>query len=118
MTLVLSLILLPFLAGLLLLGVNAEWPRRAVVVTVITAICAGSIALACLPAPLVLGDLPVSRHGIDLGITVAELLMGIYIVFVGLRARHFLIVALMLAQGGVMGWFEWAGTINVITQPA
>ena len=29
-----------------------------------------------------------------------EALMGLYILYVGVRARHYLIVALMLAQGG------------------
>jgi ech hydrogenase subunit A len=54
-----------------------------------------------------LGELPVSRHGINLGMMAVEALMGLYILYVGVRARHYLIVALMLAQGAVMGWFEW-----------
>jgi ech hydrogenase subunit A len=107
MTLVLALVLVPFLAGLVLLCLRAELPRRLVVVTVTAAVCAGSIALACLPAPLVLGELPVSRHAINLGMMAVEALMGLYILYVGVRARHFLIVTLMLAQGAVMGWFEW-----------
>ena len=75
--------------------------------TVTTAVCAGCIALACLPAPLNLAQLPVSRHWVNLGMMVIEALMGLYILYVGMRARHFMIVALMLAQGAVMGWFEW-----------
>ena len=55
MTLVFSLVLVPFLAGLVLLCLRAELPRRLVVVTVTAAVCAGSIALACLPAPVVWG---------------------------------------------------------------
>ena len=107
MTLVLALVLVPFLAGLVLLDLRAEWPRRMVVVVVTTAVCAGCIALAWLPAPVDLGELPVSRHAINLVMMVVEALMGLYILYVGARSRQFLIVALMLAQGVVMGWFEW-----------
>lgn len=109
MTLVLALVLLPFLAGLVLLCLRAELPRRWLVVTVTAAVCAGSIALACQPAPMDLGELPVSRHALNLGMVIVEALMGLYILYVGVRARHFLIVALMLAQGAVMGWFESLG---------
>ena len=105
MTLVLALVLVPLLAGLVLLCLRAELPRRITVVTVTAAVCAGSIALACQPAPMVLGELPVSRHGIHLGMMAAEALMGLYILWVGARARQYLIVALMLAQAAVMGWF-------------
>ena len=34
--------------------------------------------------------------------------MGLYVIYVGLRARRLLIVALMLAQAGLMFWLEWA----------
>ena len=113
MTLVLILVLAPFLAGLLLFFLRAEWPRRVVVATVTTAVCAASIALACLPAPLNLAQLPVNWHQLDLGMIVVEALMGLYVLYVGARARHFLIVALMLAQGAVMGWFQWSAGADV-----
>ena len=106
MTLILALVLVPFLAGLILLGLRAEWLRRGVVVMMVAGVCAGCIALACQPAPVILGELPVSRHGVNLGMTAIEALMGLYILWVGVRSRHFLIVALMLAQGAVMVWFE------------
>jgi ech hydrogenase subunit A len=118
MTLVLSLVLVPFLAGLVLFCLRAEWPRRFVVVTVTAAVCVGSVALACLPAPVALGELPVSRHGIHLGMMAVEVLMGLYILYVGVRARHYLIVALMLAQGAVMGWFEWLAGADANTGQA
>ena len=107
MTLVLGLVLIPFLAGLVLLCLRADLPRRVVVVGVTVAVCAGSIALACVAAPVNLEGLPVSRHGIHLGMIVIEALMGLYVVYVGVRSRHYLIVSLMVAQGAVMGWFEW-----------
>jgi len=106
MMLVLALVLVPCLAGVILFCLRAERPRRTVVVAVTLAVCAGCVALACRP-PLDLGELPVSRHAINLGMTAIEALMGLYILYVGVRARHFLIVALMLAQGAVVGWFEW-----------
>jgi hypothetical protein len=56
MTLVLALVLVPFLAGLVLFCLRAEWPRRLVVVTVTAAVCVGSVALACLPAPWLWGN--------------------------------------------------------------
>jgi ech hydrogenase subunit A len=118
MTLVLALVLVPLLAGLVLLCLRAELPRRIVVATVTTAVCVGSIALACLPAPVALAELPVSRHGINLVMMVVEALMGLYILYVGVRARHLLIVALMLAQGAVMGWLEWTAGADVNTSPA
>ncbi len=118
MTLVLSLVLVPFLAGLLLFFLRADWPRRIVVLAIVTAVCAGSIVLACRPAPMALAQLPVSRHGIHLGMLAIEALMGLYIFYVGARAKHWLIVALMLAQGAVMGWFEWSAGAAVIDGPA
>ncbi len=113
MTLVLTLVLAPFLAGLVLLWLRAELPRRIVVVSVTAAVCVGSIALACQPAPMDLAELPVSRHLLHLCMMAAEALMGLYVLYVGVRARHYLIVALMLAQAGVMGWFEWLASGEV-----
>jgi len=76
------------------------------VVLVTATVYVGSIALASQPAPMDLGDLPLGRHGIHEGMMIVELLMGVYILYVGVRARHFLIVALMLGQGAVMAWLE------------
>ena len=77
----------------------------------------GCVALACLPA-LNLGELPVSRHAVNLGMMAVEAVMGLYILYVGVRARHFLIVALMLAQAGLMGWFEWTAGPEASPAPA
>jgi ech hydrogenase subunit A len=117
MTLVLALVLVPLLAGLVLLCLRADLPRRLVVVAVTGAVCVGCVALACLPA-LNLGELPVSRHAVNLGMMAVEAVMGLYILYVGVRARHFLIVALMLAQAGLMGWFEWTAGPEASPAPA
>jgi len=58
--------------------------------------------------PDAVAGLPFDRHWLDLGILAAELAMGLYVLYVGVRARHPLIVALMLAQGGLMAWFEFS----------
>ena len=39
--------------------------------------------------------------------------MGLYVIYVGLRARRPLIVALMLAQAGLMAWLEMRSRLGV-----
>jgi ech hydrogenase subunit A len=106
MTLVLTLILTPLAAGLGLLGLRPDLPRRILVSGVTLAVCCGSVVLALLPTPLELGHLPVSAHAINLGMLLVELAMSLFILYVGLRAKHWLIVLLTLAQAGLMVWFE------------
>jgi ech hydrogenase subunit A len=105
-TLVLTLILVPLAAGLGLLCLKPDLPRKILVSGVTLAVCCGSVALALMPTPLHLGDLPVSAHAINLGMLLVEMVMGLYIIYVGLRAKHPLIVLLALAQAGLMVWFE------------
>jgi ech hydrogenase subunit A len=77
-------------------------------VSVVTlAVCCGSVALARLPTPLNLGELPWSQHGINLGMLLVEMAMSLFIIFVGVRAKNPLIVLLTLAQAGLMVWFEF-----------
>jgi ech hydrogenase subunit A len=104
--LVLTLILVPLVAGLLLLCLKPDLPRKILVSIVTLAVCCGSVALARLPMPLNLGELPWSRHGINLGMLLVEIVMGLYIIYVGVRAKHPLIALLALAQAGLMVWFE------------
>ena len=106
MTLVLTLILLPLAAGLLLLCLKPNLPRQILVSAVVLAVCCGCAALALQPAPLKLGDLPVSQHGINLCLFLVEVAMSLFILYVGIRAKHALIVLLTLAQAGLMVWFE------------
>ncbi len=70
------------------------------------AVCAGSLALATLPAPLDLAGGGLNQHWLNWGILCVELAMGLYIISVGLRAKHASIVLLAVAQMGVMLWFE------------
>ena len=87
MTLVLCLVLVPFLAGWFCFACGLSGRAASWWLTVTAAVCAGSVALACLPAPMTLGELPVSRHGINLGMMAVEALMGLYILYVGVRAQ-------------------------------
>jgi len=81
--------------------------RQILVSVVVLAVCCGSVALALLPSPLNLGELPWSQHGINLGMLLVEMAMSLFIIFVGVRAKNPLIVLLTLAQAGLMVWFEF-----------
>ena len=70
------------------------------------AVCAGTLALATLPTPLDFAGISTHHEWITWGILCVEIAMSLYIIYVGLRAKHALIVLLALAQAGVMVWFE------------
>jgi ech hydrogenase subunit A len=77
------------------------------VVSVVTlAVCCGSVALATLPLPIDLSHLPTNLHSLNMGMLLVEIAMSLFIVYVGVRAKHLLIVLLALAQGALMVWFE------------
>jgi len=101
------MILGPFAAGAGLLCFRLDKARRILVVAVTAALCCGALALIGLPAPVGLGGFPLATHHLDLFMQVIEAGMGLYVLYVGWRARHALIMALMLAQAGLMFWFEW-----------
>jgi ech hydrogenase subunit A len=104
--LVLTLILLPLAAGLLLLCLKPNLPRKILVSGVTLAVCCGSVALAALPTPINLAGLSLNYHSINMGMLLVEIAMGLYIIYVGVRAKHPLIVGLALAQAGLIVWFE------------
>ncbi len=107
MTLILTLILLPLATGLVLLGLKPNLPRQILVSAVVLAVCCGSVVLALMPAPLNLGDLPVSQHSIGQIMFLVEIAMSLFILYVGIRAKHLLIVLLTLVTTGLMVWFEF-----------
>ena len=113
MTLVLTLILLPLAAGLGLLCLKPDFPRKILVTGTILAVCYGSIVLATLPTPVDLSGLSLNYHWINLGMLLVEIAMGIYIIYVGVRAKHPLIVGLALAQAGLIVWFELTAGAHV-----
>lgn len=106
MTLVLALILFPFAVGGALLCLRPDGLRKILVVGALLAVGGLSAALALAPAALNLNELPVSTHAINLGMLVVEIAMSLYLIYVGVRAKHPLIVLLVLAQAGLMVWFE------------
>jgi len=100
------MILGPLAAGAGLACLKPERLRRLLVASVTLAVAGGALALARLPAP---GDLAgFHHHALNLAMSVVEAGMGLYVIYVGSRARRPLIVALMLAQAGLLGWLEWA----------
>jgi ech hydrogenase subunit A len=108
MTLVLALILVPFAAGLILLCLRPDAPRKVVVWATILAVGCGTVALSLAPTPVDLTHLPVNVHWVNLAMLIVELAMSLFILYVGVRAKHPLIVLLTLAQAGLMTWFELA----------
>ncbi|MGO8699383.1 MAG: NADH-quinone oxidoreductase subunit L [Limisphaerales bacterium] len=116
MTIVSILVLVPFLAGLLLFLFEFELPRRVVVVATILVVCAAAVALAMQTGPLDLTGLRWER--LDGLMLAAEVGMGLYVLYVGARARNYLVLALMLAQAALMGFLEWStgGRIEVTRQ--
>src|ERR1035438_6686025 len=104
--LVLTLILVPLATGLVLLCLKPDLPRKILVSGVTLAVCCGSVALALLLTPVDLSGLSLNPHWINLGMQFVEIGMSIFIVYVGARAKRPLIVALALAQAGLMVWFE------------
>ena len=107
MTLIPTLILGPFAVGAGLLCLRFGKLRSILVGIVTAAVCCGTLALVTLPAPTDLSGFPLDHHYFNLLMLLIEAGMGLYVVYVGLRARHPLIVALMVAQAGLMFWFEF-----------
>ena len=105
MILILALILVPLAAGLMLLGLP-ELPRKVLVSLVTLAVCCGTVFLATLPTPVDLSGLRLNPYWINLVMQFVEIGMSIFIIYVGARAKRPLIVALALAQAGLMVWFE------------
>jgi ech hydrogenase subunit A len=105
-TLVLALILAPLATGLGLLCLKSDLPRKISVTGITLGVCYASVVLATRPTPLDLSELSLNYHWINLGMLLVEIAMGLYIIYVGVRAKHPLIVLLALAQAGLMVWFE------------
>ena len=101
------MILGPIAAGVGLIWVKPDQFRKILVSGVTLLVVACVVALGSLPLP-VAGDSPsFEPHWLNTLMLVVEAGMGLYVVYVGLRARRPLIVALMLAQAGLMAWLEW-----------
>jgi ech hydrogenase subunit A len=98
------MILGPLAAGVGLLSLRPDFLRRILVVTVTLAVCVGALALAQLPVPL--QGFEINEKLVNPVMMGLEALMGLYILYVGIRARRPLIIAMILVQTGVMAWLE------------
>lgn len=105
MTVVSALVLLPLVAGMLLLVVHPERVRKLIVGATVIIVAGLSLWLTCHSAP---GGLPTTRydHAANLAMLLAETAMGVYVVYVGVVSRQWLIALLILAQAVLMTWFE------------
>jgi ech hydrogenase subunit A len=99
------MILAPFAAGAGLLCLRPEHLRRIVVVVITLAVGCCALAVARLPMPAGLAGF--NHHWLNHGMALAEIAMSVFVAYVGVRARRPVIVALILAQAGLMAWFEW-----------
>lgn len=100
------MILGPLAAGVGLLCFRAGPLRRAWVVAATVAVAGCAVILARAAFPAGLAGSPWDHHSVALLMVLGEIGMAAYVVFVGIRARKALIVALMLAQVGLLLWFE------------
>jgi ech hydrogenase subunit A len=107
-TLVPTIIFAPFAAGVGLLCLRPDYLRRVVVAAVAFAVACATLALVGLPAPGEPSGSATAYHWVNRLMMVTEIGMAGYVVYVGWRARQWLIVLLMLAQAGLMGWLEMA----------
>jgi ech hydrogenase subunit A len=112
------MILGPIATGAGLLWLKPDQFRKILVGGIALIVCGCVLALAALPLPAALEALPPNLHWLNLAMMIIEGGMGLYVIYVGLRARRPLIVALMLAQAGLMLWLELAhGSSLKVAQP-
>jgi ech hydrogenase subunit A len=103
------MILGPIATGAGLLCLKPDQFRKILVSGITLLVCGGVLTLAAFPLPVAWeAGLLLNHHWLSTAMMVIEGGMGLYVVYVGLRARRPLIVALMLAQAGLMAWLEWA----------
>jgi ech hydrogenase subunit A len=104
MTLVPTMIVGPLAVGVGLLCLRPDFLRRILVIAVTIAVCIGALALAR-QSPLP-DSFPLNESMVNTVMMVLEGLMGLYILYVGIRSRRPLIIAMILAQTGIMAWLE------------
>jgi ech hydrogenase subunit A len=107
-TLVPAMILGPIATGAGLLWLKPDQFRKILVSGITLLVFGAVLLLAMRPGPTALQNLPLDHHWLSLAMTVIEGAMGAYVVYVGVRTRRPLIVALMLAQAGLIFWLEWS----------
>ena len=114
MNLILALILVPFAVGGALGLLRPDAVRRILVPGALLVVSGLALKLAIGPSSLGPGALPASGHAISLAFLAVEIALSLYLVYVGVRDRDPLIVLLVLAQAGLMTWFELGPGAHVI----
>ncbi|MFZ4396504.1 MAG: NADH-quinone oxidoreductase subunit L [Kiritimatiellia bacterium] len=110
------LIAVPFLIGLALLFAKPERIRRPILLTGVVLVMAGSVLLALRPemsASLLAYPIPPER--INEGMLVLEVAISLYLVWVGIRSRQWLIPLLVLAQAGLLLPLELSSGHGAVT---
>ena len=103
------MILGPIATGAGLLCFRPPQVRKILVGGITLLVCCCALALALRPLPVAWeASLSLNHHWLGTAMMLIEGAMGAYVIYVGVRARHPLIVALMLAQAGLIAWLEWA----------
>jgi ech hydrogenase subunit A len=102
------LIALPIGAGACALCVRSDLLRRILVAAVTLVVCIGVACLAIKPTTILPIHLALNHHWLSLAGLGVEVLMSLYVIYVGARFRQPLIVLITLAQAGLMVWFECA----------
>src|SRR5208283_5410683 len=97
------LILGPLLAGFGVLWLKPERLRAILCGIVTTAAGFGVVLLALSSKP---EGLSVNHHWLDSAMLAVEVAMALFVAWVGVKSRRPLIVALVVAQTGMMVWFE------------
>ncbi len=106
MNLLVILILTPLVAGLALLGITSDRARGLLValVTGLVAVCSVGLAVRLFPSLLTTFQWDV--HLVSQTMLMSEITMALYVAYIGWRHRRPLIVGFMLAQAGLISWFE------------
>ncbi len=89
-----------------MLCLRSDRLRRILAVCVTLAIGVAALALATLPTPIDPAGISLNHPWLHKGTVLIEIGISLYIIFIGLRAKNPMIVALTLAQAGLMVWFE------------
>ena len=105
-TLVPTMILGPFAAGVGLLCLRPGRLRKAFVITVTLAVAAAALFLAWASLSRTFADLTWRPPLVDLAMTVGDVAIALYVIRVGWRERQPLLIALMLAQAALLLGFE------------
>jgi ech hydrogenase subunit A len=100
------LILVPLVAGLILFKIQSDRLRGWLVTGAVAFVALWSVNLALQLFDGAVGKFDFGVHWINLAMLAVEMGMGGYLVWVGVRQRHVLVVALAVAQTALMAWFE------------